>query len=474
MALEPPLILIVDDTRDTRELLELVLRGAGYRVECAEDGRAGLARAVELRPALVITDMAMPEMDGLELIEQLHREFVVPPRVIATSGFDAYAAEALARGAHVFLCKPYDTRHILGTVADVLSGAAPPPDRVTEHARQIRTHRRREVVRRDAIVDRIDFDAPAMRERLRSIVAWTAAYFGLEHAIVHVQRGDRIRIEAHGGMGAGHEEGMEVLADTIFCGMVVEARTPLIVGAPQLETVMRSHPAGLAGFRTYAGVPLRLPSGVVVGTLCLLDRHARELHGEDLSVLEALADGLGRHLGSAAGEDSVGPFAQVVTDVFTRPILDRLVAAALHRVDRDGGSLDLALIDLGTTEPTTYTRCARAVLDAFARERLGIGEYAPGVLGVILGSPARAPRAWIEDRFEHIAHELAARGVGMVSFEGDAALGLEPRSLEAIADEARSRSVASGHGEIHHLEIAPYASHHPRILGPQRELPGAP
>lgn len=59
---EPPLILVVDDSRDTRELYELSLRLEGYRVDTANDGREGVQKALRLRPALIIMDMQMPNV----------------------------------------------------------------------------------------------------------------------------------------------------------------------------------------------------------------------------------------------------------------------------------------------------------------------------------------------------------------------------------------------------------------------------
>ena len=69
-----PRILIVDDEPDVIELLEFNLRQAGYDVTSAEDGAAGLKKAREIAPDLIVLDLMLPEMDGTEVCKQLRRE----------------------------------------------------------------------------------------------------------------------------------------------------------------------------------------------------------------------------------------------------------------------------------------------------------------------------------------------------------------------------------------------------------------
>jgi two-component system, cell cycle response regulator DivK len=64
-------ILIVDDDRDARELFSFVLEHAGATVTVAEDGESGLRAALEWSPDLVVTDIAMPRMDGINMVRQL-------------------------------------------------------------------------------------------------------------------------------------------------------------------------------------------------------------------------------------------------------------------------------------------------------------------------------------------------------------------------------------------------------------------
>jgi CheY-like chemotaxis protein len=93
-------ILIVDDDRDARELLSFVLEDAGATVAIAEDGESGLRAALEWKPDLVVTDIAMPRMDGIHMVRQL-RELEPTKRIpiVALTGHVVADMPELARQA---------------------------------------------------------------------------------------------------------------------------------------------------------------------------------------------------------------------------------------------------------------------------------------------------------------------------------------------------------------------------------------
>ncbi len=102
-------ILVVDDERSARSGLEKLLTGDGYQVATAEDGRVALQAAAEFSPHVVITDLKMPNMDGMELIKHLHEQDPELPVVVITAFGDVDSAVAAMRaGAENFLAKPID------------------------------------------------------------------------------------------------------------------------------------------------------------------------------------------------------------------------------------------------------------------------------------------------------------------------------------------------------------------------------
>ena len=103
-------ILIIDNRRDNIELLaDNVLRPNGYGVSVAYDGEEGLARALDERPDLIITDLKMPGMDGLEVCKKIQQdEHLSHIKIVIISGFTSIYDEELEKlGVAVILEKPF-------------------------------------------------------------------------------------------------------------------------------------------------------------------------------------------------------------------------------------------------------------------------------------------------------------------------------------------------------------------------------
>ncbi len=108
-------ILVVDDEPDERFLLRRVFERAGHEVRDAGDGAAALRAVRESAPDLVVTDVMMPVMDGVELIERLRGEAATTRIPILAASGDTH----LAGAADAVLTKPYDWRRLL-EIADGL------------------------------------------------------------------------------------------------------------------------------------------------------------------------------------------------------------------------------------------------------------------------------------------------------------------------------------------------------------------
>jgi len=112
-----PDILLVDDDTDLLKLISLRLVSAGYQVRCAENAETALSMAEVSPPSLVITDLKMPGMDGLQLFETLQQRHPTLPVIILTAhGTIPDAVAATARGVYGFLTKPFDSQELLEKV----------------------------------------------------------------------------------------------------------------------------------------------------------------------------------------------------------------------------------------------------------------------------------------------------------------------------------------------------------------------
>ncbi|MET0441562.1 MAG: response regulator, partial [Casimicrobiaceae bacterium] len=126
--MNPGEILLVDDDPDLLKLISLRLTSAGYRVRTADSGETALAALALARPGLVITDLKMPGIDGMQLFEAIHRQHPALPVIILTAhGTIPDAVSATQRGVFGFLTKPFDSQELLQKVAASLklSGNAP-------------------------------------------------------------------------------------------------------------------------------------------------------------------------------------------------------------------------------------------------------------------------------------------------------------------------------------------------------------
>ena len=94
-----PRVLVVDDEPQITRVLRTVLSSQGYSVRTAAEGEAALSNFVEFRPELVITDLYMPHMDGIELCRRIRAVSNVPIIVLSVKGEERTKVEALDSGA---------------------------------------------------------------------------------------------------------------------------------------------------------------------------------------------------------------------------------------------------------------------------------------------------------------------------------------------------------------------------------------
>lgn len=110
-------VFIVDDDPDVRDFVKLLLEAAGFRAEAFDSAKAFLASDAVKRRGCVVADIRMPDMDGLELQEELARRHLPLPIIIVTGHGDVpLAVRAMKAGAIEFLEKPYNERALIESV----------------------------------------------------------------------------------------------------------------------------------------------------------------------------------------------------------------------------------------------------------------------------------------------------------------------------------------------------------------------
>ncbi len=116
-------VFVVDDEPDVIDLLRTILEVEGFAVETSTDGRDALARVLQRPPHLLVLDLMMPGLDGLELLKLLRldpRGAAVPVLVVSARSGHQHQLESLQRGASAYLCKPFSPRELRRQVRQLL------------------------------------------------------------------------------------------------------------------------------------------------------------------------------------------------------------------------------------------------------------------------------------------------------------------------------------------------------------------
>src|SRR5258705_8791747 len=119
-----PVIVVVEDEPDIRRFLRASLLSKGYRLVEAATGREGLEAAETRQPDLIILDLGLPDMDGLEVIRRLREWSLVPIIVLSARGQERDKVAALDAGADDYVSKPFAVGELLARLRVALRHAA--------------------------------------------------------------------------------------------------------------------------------------------------------------------------------------------------------------------------------------------------------------------------------------------------------------------------------------------------------------
>ena len=124
-------ILVIDDEDDIRLVVTTRLERAGYATIVASDGREGLRHFYNDRPDLVILDIAMPEMDGWQVLERIREVSNLPVLMLTAAAQERDKVRGLRGGADDYITKPFSGEEFLARVEAALRRASTPPE-ITE------------------------------------------------------------------------------------------------------------------------------------------------------------------------------------------------------------------------------------------------------------------------------------------------------------------------------------------------------
>jgi DNA-binding response OmpR family regulator len=119
-----PHVLVVEDDPSVRGLLQTLLLAEGYDVATASDGLAGLVKASNHRPSLILLDLMMPDLGGVRVLEELQADphLADVPVIVVTGKLDAVPALEEQLGGDSVFAKPFGVAELLARVAEVTGG----------------------------------------------------------------------------------------------------------------------------------------------------------------------------------------------------------------------------------------------------------------------------------------------------------------------------------------------------------------
>jgi two-component system response regulator CpxR len=136
--LEGNRILVIDDDAELCELLEEYLGQEGFAVESANDGAAGLERALSGAHTLVVLDVMLPELSGFDLLRRIRERSKIPVLMLTARGDDVDRIVGLEMGADDYLPKPFNTRELVARIRAVMRRAAATAPEPTDRPEVVR------------------------------------------------------------------------------------------------------------------------------------------------------------------------------------------------------------------------------------------------------------------------------------------------------------------------------------------------
>jgi PAS domain S-box-containing protein len=286
-------VLIIDDSKEAAGFLQEFLSSHGYSVLTASDGQEGLQRALNEHPDVILVDMQIPKMTGLELIQALNREGRDIPSILLTAqGTEELAAQTLRLGARDYIPEPYEAAVVLEAVERALREVRlrRERDRLAEQLRQANETLRRQQQEINALytigkaVTSL-FDVEQVLARVVEAATFTAR--AEEGSLMLLdQPGSELYLRAAKNIDEETARGLRLRVDDSLVGRVVSTGRPVLLSGAGLKKVTSAYLV-----KTLLMVPLRLPERGVIGVLMVANRVSERTFSEhELHLLSALAD----------------------------------------------------------------------------------------------------------------------------------------------------------------------------------------
>ena len=290
-------ILIVEDDRDLAQLMAILMQRHGYQTVTAHDGIEGLNLALRERPDLILLDLRLPRMNGMDLLRRLHERQMYAPVVILTAwGSEEVAVQALRLGVKDFINKPFDPNDLLVVAERALA--------------EVRLRRERDILTKQLLISNQKLERrihqltalyevgqalasiPDPDELLNVILQETCRVLEVNEASFFLSDEQSGAVVFRAGTGDWAERlvGVRLAPGQGIAGWVAEHGEPLLIpnaqSDPRFSTVF-DEITGLVT-RSVLCVPLMI-KGHVIGAVEALNKSGAGFTADDVALLRSLA-----------------------------------------------------------------------------------------------------------------------------------------------------------------------------------------
>jgi len=286
-------VLIIEDSSETQQLLaELVLEPNGYRAIAALDGAEGVQLAVEEQPDLIILDMKLPKLDGLEVLQALRQRDINIPVIFTTiRESPELVVQAFRLGARDYVMKPFGPNEMLEAIQRVFSAAKliEERDQLTQQLLEANQQLERQLQELNAIytIGRSVTSVLDLNRVLNRVVEAAVYVAGAEEGLLMLldSTEEELYLRAAKNMDEKVARNLRVLVDDSIAGRAIQSNRPVLVSGERTKII--------TGYLVQAllYLPLQVPERGVIGVLGVVNRQSeRSFSEKDIFLLSALAD----------------------------------------------------------------------------------------------------------------------------------------------------------------------------------------
>ena len=286
-------VLVIEDSAETQQLLaELVLEPNGYRPLAALDGEKGFRMAVEEQPDLIILDMKLPKMDGIEVLQALRRRNINIPVIFTTVAESAeLVVQAFRLGARDYVMKPFGPEEMLEAIRRAFSDTRflEERDQLTQQLLEANRQLERQLQELNVIytIGRSVTSVLDVNRVLNRVVEAAVYVAGAEEGLLLLldDKGDELYLRAAKNVDEKLARSLRVRVDDSVAGRAIQTGRPVLMTGERTKFI--------TGYLVQAMLylPLRVPDQGVIGVLGVINRESEHSFSErDIFLLSALAD----------------------------------------------------------------------------------------------------------------------------------------------------------------------------------------